>query len=79
MNVYFENSEGNKRIIGENIPTHKDAYKCIKDFLDDHNFKSYYMRTWYDGDYTVVDVGSHTEFFLIDGNIMECNNNDLPL
>lgn len=77
MNVYFENSEGNKRIIGKNIPTHKDAYKCINEFLGNHNFKSYYMRTWYDGDYTVVDVGSHTEFFLIDANIMECNDNDL--
>ena len=79
MNVYFENSEGNKRIIGKNISTHKDAYKCIKDFLDDHDYKSYYMRTWYDGNYTIVDVGSHTEFFLINANIMECNNNDFSL
>ena len=76
MNVYFENSEGNKRIIGKNIPTRKDAFKCINEFLDDHNYKSYYMRTWYDGNYTVVDVGSHTEFFLIDVNIMEHNDND---
>lgn len=76
MNVYFENSRGIRRIIGENIPTHKDVYKCINEFLDDHNFKSYYMRTWFDGDYTVVDVGSHTEFFLVDTNMMEHDSND---
>lgn len=76
MNVYFENSEGNKRIIGENISTHEDAYKCINEFLDDHNFKSYYMRTWYDGNYTIVDVGSHTEFFLVDTNLMRRDGND---
>ena len=42
------------------------AFKAINDFLDDHNYKSYYQRTWKKDDKTtVVDVGSHTEFFYI--------------
>ena len=42
------------------------AFKVINDFLDDHNYQSYYQRTWKrDDKTTVVDVGSHTEFFYI--------------
>lgn len=65
LNVIFENWEGKSRIIGasENQET---AFKVINNFLDNHNYKSYYKRTWKKDDKTtVVDVGSHTEFFYI--------------
>ena len=41
--------------------------KLIKDFLDDHNYKSYYSRTWInenDNKEKICDVGSHSEFFI---------------
>ena len=72
INVYFQNSENKERIIGiaHNID---DVMKIIKDFIDDHNFKSYYTRVWYheNDDRTWFDVGSHTEFFFVVGNIYE--------
>ena len=64
-NVLFENSKGQSRII-DTVENEESAFKVINDFLDDHNYKSYYQRTWKKGDKTtVVDVGSHTEFFYI--------------
>ena len=65
LNVLFENSKGQKRIIGT-VENEESAFKVINDFLDDHNYKSYYQRAWKKDDKTtVVDVGSHTEFFYI--------------
>ena len=65
LNVMFENSKGQKRIIGT-AETNDEVFKVINDFLIDHNYKSYYTRTWKKDDKTtVVDVGSHTEFFYI--------------
>ena len=63
IQVLFENSNGKTRIIGEAI-TQKEAYEVINKFLDEHNYKSYYVRTWKtDNKTTAVDVGSHTEIF----------------
>ena len=65
LNVIFENSKSQKRIIGT-AETNDEAFKVINDFLTDHNYKTYYKRTWKtDNKTTVVDVGSHTEFFYI--------------
>lgn len=65
LNVVFKNSKGQSRIIGT-AETNDEAFKVINDFLDDHKYKSYYQRTWKKDDKTtVVDVGSHTEFFYI--------------
>ena len=65
LNVMFENFKGQKRIIGT-VENEESAFKIINDFLDAHNYKSYYQRTWNKDDKTtVVDVGSHTEFFYI--------------
>ena len=71
MKVYFENSEGKRRVIGENISTRQEVMKIIQDFLNEHNYKSYYTRVWYKDGLTWFDVGSHTEFFLCDSNLME--------
>ena len=65
LNVMFENSKGQKRIIGT-VENEESAFKVINDFLDDHNYKSYYARTWKKDDKTtVVDVGSWSERFII--------------
>ena len=77
MNLYFQNSQGKLRLIAE--PTSdKEVHVAIKQFLDKHNFKSYYTRIWFESKGTktslqplyvrennafVYDVGSHTEFF----------------
>ena len=64
MKVYFENSWGKKREIGQ-ANNEKEAFKIIKDFLSAHNFTSYYTRYWEENGYLKIDVGSHTEFFYI--------------
>lgn len=69
MNLYFDNAY-NKRLIGsyDNVD---DISNAIKKFLDEHKFKSYYTRMWLDNNgHTIIDVGSHTEFFIVDCNIM---------
>lgn len=65
MRVLFENRYGERREIG-NVKTVDDAYRVINKFLNDHHFKSHYMRHWDEEGFTKVDVGSHSEFFLID-------------
>ena len=64
-NVVFKNSEGKKRIIGT-AGTESGAFKLINNFLTEHNYKSYYKRTYKTDDKTTaVDVGSWTERFYI--------------
>lgn len=66
MKLYFENSIGQRRIIAE-PETEKDATKEIYKFCEERNFKIYYVRTWRDGNgLKWHDVGSHTEFFILD-------------
>jgi len=64
MTLYFQNSNEQRRIIGR-PENREEAYRIIREFLNDHRYKSYYMREWIDekGE-TWVDVGSHTEFFI---------------
>lgn len=63
--VLFENSLGNKKVIGQ-ANNKKEAFKIIDDFLDNHNYKCYYKRTWEKDGFTIVDVGSWSEFFYIE-------------
>lgn len=76
MNVYFRNSHGEKRLLASNVVTSEIVWEIIKRFLDEHNFECYYVRTWYNDGYTWYDVGSHTEFFLVDENLMEEYENE---
>lgn len=76
MNLYFRDSHGSKRLVASNLQLEREIMKHIQKFLDDHNFKSYYTRMWYNDGYTWYDVGSHTEFFLVDANIMEQHENE---
>ena len=66
LTLYFENSQGKRREIGK-PKTEKEAFKIIHQFLDDHNYKSYYTRTWLNQENLkekIYDVGSHSEFFI---------------
>ena len=67
MKVYFENSSGKKREIGQ-ADDEKKAFEIIDNFLLAHNFTSYYTRCWEEHGDLKVDVGSHTEFFYISKN-----------
>lgn len=67
MIVKFENYNREMREIGR-CKSQKEAFKIIKDFLDDHNYHAFYYRTWYpeDAKEMCVDVGSWSEFFYIE-------------
>ena len=75
MKVYFRDSHGKKRLLKE-VETKEGVWKVIQKFLDDHNFTSYYTRLWFADGYTWFDVGSHTEYFLVDENLMEQYENE---
>ena len=66
-NLYFQRSNGEYRLLGKNV-TDDDAWKLMKVFMDEHNFKCYYIRTWEQNGIKWHDVGSHTEFFLWTNN-----------
>lgn len=66
MKLYFKNSRGEERLIAE-CETVREAHKEINKFLDEHNFKCYYTRSWGDDKGVILDVGSHSEFFVIKG------------
>ena len=66
VKLIFQNSRGEERIIAE--PSNREEVnKEINKFLDDHNFKSYYTRVWEENGRLIFDVGSHTEFFILEG------------
>lgn len=65
MKLYFKDAYGNKRVIAE-PKTEEDALDVIQKFCDERNFKIYYMRWWDKDGVRTYDVGSHSEFFLLD-------------
>ena len=74
MKLYFQNSFGEERLIAE-LQTEEEVMPEIYKFIDKCNaertdikpFKSYYTRTWLNRDgCKVFDVGSHTEFFILE-------------
>lgn len=65
MKLYFKNSYGNKRIIA-NPKTEEEAISAIQKFCDERLFKIYYMRWWDKDNVRTYDVGSHSEFFLLE-------------
>lgn len=68
MIVYFENSWGVRRVIG-NADSSSEVMRIIHNFLEERNYKSYYTRSWVENNETIYDVGSHSEFFIVDGLI----------
>ena len=64
--LFFENTSGNKRIVGK-YNSQDECYKAIIQFCEERHFKVYYTRRWMVDNRTMkVDVGSHTEFFYIE-------------
>ena len=82
MELQFKSS-GKRRTLGE-VETLDDVYAEIQKFIDNANankaegerkFEWHYTRMYYAKEYgeTIFDVGSHTEFFVVKGNIMPKN------
>lgn len=70
MKLYFEDKYARLKELA-NVKSRKDAGMVIADFLAQHNYKSYYTRNWVrtvreNLYYVVYDVGSHSEFFLVE-------------
>lgn len=73
-NFYFRRSNGERILLAENVDKN-GAFKIMSKFLDDHNYKSYYTRTWEKDNELWMDVGSWSEFGVLvykDENI--CGN-----
>ena len=66
MILYFENSLGQRREIGQG-KSEQEIFQIINKFLEEHNFTSYYTRFWINPKNPlekIYDVVSHTEFFI---------------
>lgn len=71
--LWFQNSLGQERVIME-VNNFNDVFTGIRNFLDDHNYKSYYIRSWEEDGRIKYDVGSWSEFFYTD--LKEDDNNE---
>lgn len=79
--LIFQNSRGQERIIAE-VHNYHDITNAIDKFIADANdrwpnkkpFKSYYIRIWNEDGRAKFDVGSHSEFFFL--NCEWPNNNN---
>ena len=70
MKLYFRSSNGKERVIAK--PSNvEEVSKEIKKFIDNHNFKSYYTIACEENGRLKFDVGSHTEFFYLEGMTFE--------
>lgn len=68
MKLYFEDKYEQRHLIAE-VENDTEANKCIHKFIKEKNpnFKIYYIRQWVDDSGIIVyDVGSHSEFFLLE-------------
>lgn len=65
MKLFYVNCcADNWKFLG-NYSDERDVNRRIQQFLDEHNYKSYYTRTWVENGSKWFDVGSHTEFFVV--------------
>ncbi len=68
--VFFRNSYGVERPIGQ-AENYEEVIGTIEPFMYKRNFKYYYIRTWMEKDAQILDVGSHTEFFVLRSKTIE--------
>ena len=61
-NLYFQRSNGEHRLLTTDV-TENEAFEEMQKFMDEHNFKSYYTRSWEEDGVKWYDVGSWSEFF----------------
>ena len=71
--LWFQDSLGKKRLIME-VNNFNDVFTGIRNFLFEHNYKSYYIRSWEEEGLIKYDVGSWSEFFYTD--LKEEDKND---
>ena len=71
--LWFQNSQGREREIAK-VSNFNDVFTGISNFLEDHNYKSYYIRSWKEDGRIKYDVGSWSEFFYTD--LKEENDNE---
>lgn len=66
--LWFIRSNGEEVFLGR-VTSKDEAFRMINDFLNEKKYVYFYVRTWYseDTDRTMFDVGSHTEFFAVEG------------
>lgn len=67
--VYFRRSNGEDKFLA-NCADFNTVNEVIQHFLKQHNYKSYYSRMWISAPgHLKIDVGSHTEFFIVKGAV----------
>ena len=68
MTLYFENKFGSRFAI-DYPSSREEAWGIIRRFLDKYNYKIPYVREWDDEEgLHWYDVGSHSEFFILEGD-----------
>ena len=65
MTLIFQNSAKEERIIAE-VETVTKAFEEINKFCEERNYKIPYTRAWEVQGRMHIDVGSHTEFFILE-------------
>ena len=60
--LYFQCSNGEHRLLATEV-TENEAYAIMQKFMNEHNFKSYYTRSWEQDGVKWYDTGSWTEYF----------------
>lgn len=62
-NLYFKRSNDTYLLIKEGVKNIEEGLKEVSEFLERHNYRSYYTRYWAQGGVTIYDVGSWSECF----------------
>ena len=75
--LYFQSDDGTVRLLREircetEEDARREAVQEICEFCNQRNFRIHYLREWQEEFHgqpaTVFDVGSHTEFFILQNN-----------
>ena len=61
--LYYGNHD-NKELV-TTVESEQEAFHAISKYIEEHNWKSYYLRVNYFGNTKMIDYGSHTRFFYI--------------
>ena len=70
MKLFFKNGKGKEKLIAEPL-SKEEVVREINKFINDHNYKSYYIRVWEENGRLKFDVGSWSEFFYLEGMAFE--------
>lgn len=65
IKIIFQDSNRQERLLSI-VETEQEGQKVINDFLDEHNYKSYYQNIYALGNRKYIDVGSWSEKFIFE-------------